>query len=188
MRLLGIRSRTRRSTFCLIYHIFYFPIGKFYFYFCDLGSPSGGNVKWRTRQQRLTAGQATFLLLCAVETTHINIAMYCWMIVRTYMHTRAHTREAAETAPSAQWTTLQAGQNSRHGQKLGFSHKHPDRTNFISVCPGGLFPGVKQSGCRLLTPQVMPRLRIIEGIFTLTHMPSWRAYRKLYFIWFHTPI
>jgi len=61
------------------------------------------------------------------------------------------------------------------------------RKTFISMCPGGLFPGVKQSGCWLLTPQVEPRLRIIGGIFTLTHMPSWRAHRKLYFIWLHTP-
>jgi hypothetical protein len=97
MRLLGIRSRTRQSTFYLIYHIFYFPIGKIYFYFCDLGSPSGGNVKWRTRQEQMTAGQATFLLMCAVETTHINIAMCYWVCVSTYMHARTHTHTHTRT-------------------------------------------------------------------------------------------
>ena len=95
--LLEIRSRTRRSTFYLIYHIFYFTIGKIYFYFCDLGSPSGGNVKWRTRQEQLTAGQTTFLLLCAVETTHINIAMCYWVSVRTYMHAHIHTHTHKHT-------------------------------------------------------------------------------------------
>lgn len=128
MRLLAIRSRTIRSTFYLIYHIFYFPLGNLYFYFCDLERPSSWNVKWRTRQEQLAAGQTTFLLLRAVETTHISRAM-CYCVCKyTHNNTQRSRDLVVGTVNYATACTIEHSRlNSRQRQKLISSRKRPER-------------------------------------------------------------
>ena len=163
MRLLGIRSRTRRSTFYLIYHIFYFPIGKkFIFIFViwevqamETWNDGQDKSNWhRVRQHSCCCAQLKPLILiqqCVIECVYVSTCTH------TYTHTKKPRRRH-------QYSGLRYRLGNRGivvkfpawAKTYLFSEASrptlgPARPSYRCV-PGDCSPGVKQSWYWLLTP------------------------------------